>query len=338
MSEEALDAEVEAVMALGKVSNYKITAYLGKGACGYVFKGEQEGLGIPVAIKVLKSDFVVDDEKAARFVKEAQASANLIHPNIVRVYDFGLENDLVYYVMEYAPCGTLKDRLDKDFRLSEADAIDVGLDICKALIEAESKGIVHRDIKPDNIMLSENGSYKLVDLGLAKDLNNDVTRVGELTVKFSGLGTPAFMAPEQAVNAKGVDNRADIYSLGIVLYQAATGLLPFNSGNIRDLFRMHAEVIPLAPNMKNRSLSPAFSEIALRALSKLASQRYQTAREFYNALLYLKENPQRATQAATEREVLKTEKKARGPYLLVAALLLLVVLLLVILIVNIEKF
>lgn len=337
--EESLDKEAEAVIALGKVSNYKIIEYLGKGACGYVFKGEQEGLGIPVAIKVLKKDFITDDEKASRFVKEAQAAANLIHPNIVRVYDFGLEEELVYYVMEFAPKGTLKDRLAADFRLSEEETIDVGLDICRALIEAESKAVVHRDIKPDNIMVAEDGSYKLVDLGLAKDLNQDITRVGELTTKFSGLGTPAFMAPEQAVNAKGVDNRADIYSLGIVLYQAATGLLPFNSGDIRELFRMHAEVLPLAPNMKNRSLSPAFSEVVLRALSKLSSQRYQTAREFYQALEHLKKNPQTATNDLDETQnaqsVAKTPAKS---HLLILVLLLIVVILLAVILLNAEKF
>ena len=338
MPEESLDKEAEAVVARGKVSNYKIVDYLGKGACGYVFKGEQEGLGIPVAIKVLRQDFIDDNEKASRFVKEAQAAANLIHPNIVRVYDFGLEDDLVYYVMEFASKGTLKDRLANEFRLSEEESIDVGLDICKALIEAEAKAVVHRDIKPDNIMVAEDGSYKLVDLGLAKDLNQDVTRVGELTTKFSGLGTPAFMAPEQAVNAKGVDNRADIYSLGIVLYQASTGLLPFNSGDIRELFRMHAEVAPLSPNMKNRSLSPAFSELVLKALNKLASQRYQTAREFHKALEDLKNNPQQATNDLQEREVLGEKSQPPKLLFILLSLLFLVVILLIVLVLNVEKF
>ena len=338
MSDEGLDKEAEAVLNLGKISNYKITDYLGAGACGYVFKGEQEGLGIPVAIKVLKKDFMADEEKASRFVKEAQAAANLIHPNIVRVYDFGLEEELVYYVMEFAPKGTLKDRLENEFRLSEEETIEVGLDMCRALIEAESKAIVHRDIKPENIMLAEDGSYKLVDLGLAKDLNNDITRVGELTMKFSGLGTPAFMAPEQAVNAKGVDNRADIYSLGIVLYQTATGLLPFNSGDIRELFKMHAEVIPLAPNMKNRSLSPAFSEVVLRAMAKLSSQRYQTAREFYQALEHLKNNPQQSMHEAGEQVEEPAAELPKKSYLILLLLLLVVIILLAVLLLNAEKF
>ncbi|MFO0849074.1 MAG: protein kinase [Gemmataceae bacterium] len=192
---------------------------IGRGGMGVVYKARQPALDRVVAVKVLDADKAVRPELADRFVREARALARLQHPHVVTVYDVSVADGLVSIVMEYLPGGSLRDRL-RAGRLPPADALRLVPQLCAALQYAHDHGVVHRDIKPDNVLLDEAGNAKVADFGLAKLTAEPVTAVGE------HMGTARYMAPEQWANTATVDNRADIYSLGVLIYELLTGDLP----------------------------------------------------------------------------------------------------------------
>lgn len=272
----------------GKIGPYKIKRFLGRGGMGSVYKGIHPTLHLPVAVKTLLRKYASDASFKARFIHSAKICARLSHPNVVRVYDFGSEpGGLLYLVLEYIGGGTLFDILRHAGPLPPERVAKVGHAVCSALIEAEKFGIVHRDIKPDNIMIDAEGVYKLSDLGLAKmslpdtagNKRTNASADPAATSEFTSLGTPEYMAPEQFLDAKHCDIRADIYSLGVTLYQLSTGRLPFETHDKPELRRRHMEELPKVPSFWNEAIPGTLEYIIMRCLQKESSDRYQTPEE-----------------------------------------------------------
>lgn len=214
--------------SLGK---YKLVKRLGKGGMGEVFLGEDTKLGRKAAIKVLSKALAGREDFVARFYKEARAMARVTHDNAVSVYDVDQDQNIHYVAMEFIDGQSMQKWMDAKGTLSVGDAIHVTLRCAEALQFAHGQNLIHRDIKPDNIMLTSKGKVKVADFGLAKATDEDLS----MTASGTGLGTPYYMAPEQARNAKHVDNRADIYALGVTLYYFLTGKLPFTGGSTVDV-------------------------------------------------------------------------------------------------------
>ena len=201
-----------------RLPRFDIQEPLGRGALGTVYKATDSVLGRAVAIKLMKAN-PINPEFGARFLREAAVMAKLSHPNIVTVYDYGSEDDLHYLVMEWMEGGTLEDEGVGQRKLAAGRALTIFDQICDALQYAHQQGVVHRDVKPSNILLDRNGNAKLSDFGLVKGMLHDEFREASLTKSNMSVGTPLYMAPEQMKGSSKVDHRADIYSAGAVLYE-----------------------------------------------------------------------------------------------------------------------
>jgi serine/threonine-protein kinase len=252
---------------LGK---YRIESLLGSGGFAWVFKGHDPELEIPVAIKVLKPQFAGDQAVVDRFKREASTAAKLRHPNIIKIYAVGRENDAVYFVMDYLPSG-LATRLEATQSLPEDYVLRVGVDVARALGFAHREGVIHRDIKVDNILFDSHGNAIVADFGIARALSGYTNQTGTNMV----VGTPQYFAPEQA-RAKPLDGRADLYSLGVTLFRAATGRLPFEGEDWYEIARQHVEEPPPSPRSFNPALSPEFEAVVLQCMAKTPDERPAT--------------------------------------------------------------
>jgi serine/threonine-protein kinase len=266
------------------LGNYRVFETLGQGGMAKVYKAHQETLGRDVAIKVLPPWYAADRSFVERFNLEARLVARLSHPNIVTVHDANEQNGLLYIVMQLVDGGTLKDRLDQiqqEGRIMALDeVVSIFTQLADALAYAHAEGIIHRDIKPVNVLMDRSGRPILSDFGIAKVLastQDNLTRPG------AGVGTPEYMSPEQCQGG-AVDGRADIYALGIMLFEAQTGRTPFQGNNYPALAHSHIYEPPPRPSTINPTISPTIEYIILTALMKNPQQRYQTAREMANAL------------------------------------------------------
>lgn len=263
------------------VPDYDVLEQLGEGGMGVVCKGRHQATGRAVAIKFIAADLVDNFEVAQRFEQEYRIASKLDHPNIVQVLGFGRMPDVMYLIMEYVAGPSLGQHLESHGPLPEAEAIALITQLAQALDFAHQRWMIHRDVKPDNILLPENGPAKLTDFGLVKDLIGD----RHLTQPLSTLGTTHFMAPEQSYDAKRVDHRCDIYSLGATLYMALTGKKPFaNSRSIADMMQqmMQGNCTPA------RHLVPQLSEevdaTIRRAMNPDPAQRPASCAEFVQSL------------------------------------------------------
>jgi len=262
-------------------SNYEIVKELGRGGMGAVYLANDKRLDRQVAIKMLQVDSSLSTEISTeiiqRFQKEAKAIAKLNHPNIVSIYDIGEENNQYFMVIELLEGQALSNLIEKNEKLSLEKVVDIGIQICSALSYAHKNGIVHRDIKPANIMYSEDGIAKLTDFGIAQ-LGND-KQLG-LTQAGSILGSILYIPPEQLVDSRKVDNKADIYSLGVTLFQLFTGKLPFEGNSVAEVVTkiLNTE----APSMKDydETIPKALDRVILKAIKKDPAQRYQDVSEF----------------------------------------------------------
>ncbi|MBI5369082.1 MAG: protein kinase [Planctomycetes bacterium] len=265
---------------------YRVESRLGRGGMGTVYKAVQVSLNRIVALKILSPELVRDRNFISLFIQEARACASLNHPNIVQVYDVGKEEDIYFFSMEFLPGGSVQDILAKEKRLSVPRVIDVIHDAARGLEYAERKQLVHRDIKPDNLMIGEDGIIKIGDLGLAMSLKDRAK--DDSGVIF---GTPHFIAPEQFLG-KPVDHRADIYALGASLYRMLSGTTPYTGNNVREILlrKVREEPPPLAGAAPG--LPPRLIQICERMMQKDPEQRYQSA-----------------TQLLADLEVFKLEQK-----------------------------
>ena len=287
---------------LGK---YRIESLLGSGGFAWVFKGYDPELEIPVAIKVLKPQFAGDQAVVDRFKREASTAARLRHPNIIKIYAVGREKDAVYFVMDYLPSG-LATRLEASQTLPEDYVLRVGVDVARALGFAHREGVIHRDIKVDNILFDSHGNAVVADFGIARAVSGYTNQTGTNMV----VGTPQYFAPEQA-RAKALDGRADLYSLGVTLFRAATGRLPFEGEDWYEIARQHVEEPPPTPTSINPALSSEFEAIVLQCLAKLPDERPATGEmlaETIQQVLQMRRDP----SSANTLTVLKTPTSS-GP-------------------------
>ncbi len=268
----------------------KVEGLIGSGAMGYVFKATHSTLNIPVAIKVLRQEFSNIKNYSDRFIREAQTAAKLNHQNIIRVFDCGYENNMLYMIMEFVDGGSLADALEKRGTAFEPEkVVEIGTAVAQALVEAERFGIIHRDIKPANIMTTGDGVIKLADLGLAKQVRpisgkKDVT----LTMDIVAMGTPVYMPPEQAMDAKKCDIRADIYALGITMYHLLTGRPPFLAMEQEELFKQHMNETARPASELNPAAPPDLDKIIYKCIMKKPEERYQSPKELLEDLNLLK--------------------------------------------------
>ena len=266
-----------------EIGKYVIVKRIGKGGMGEVYLARHKTIGTFRALKVLSKDLMGDNAKfLERFIREAKLASDIRHPNVVGVMD--VETDpacgVPYIVMEYVDGGSLRNSLTVSKRLSEEQAVVIVEAVASALQAAEEHNIVHRDIKPDNIMFTKRGEVKLADLGIAKGdgKDNDLTKTNMM------IGTPAYLPPEQAQNAKGVDARADIYSLGATFYEMLTGETPFSGDStIEILHKLILNPVP-DPRKINPGVSAASAAIVMKMLAKDPKERFQSATELLDVM------------------------------------------------------
>ena len=264
---------------------YEIEKVIGIGGMAVVYKAKTLSDGREVAIKILKEEFLSNDEFCRRFKNESQAIALLNHKNIVKIYDVNNSGNLQYIVMEYIDGITLKEYIEQQGALSSKEAIHFTTQILQALQHAHDKGIVHRDIKPQNIMLKTNGEIKVMDFGIAR-LSRSETR----TMTDKAIGSVHYIAPEQA-KGSNTDARADIYSVGVMLYEMLTGQLPFEADNAVSVAVMQLQVDPKMPRSINPNIPEGLEEITIQAMQKDPGNRYQTAADMLMDLEDFKKNP-----------------------------------------------
>lgn len=262
------------------LGDFSIVQKLGQGGMGAVFKAKQLSLDRDVALKVLARHLVDNKEFVARFYREAQVMAKLEHPHIIHCYGVGEAHGLHYLAMEYVDGGSLQSWLDKLGRLSVGDALLVTIAAAEALDHAHELNLVHRDIKPDNVLITKRGVVKIADLGLAKPMGDDLS----LTQSGVGAGTPHYMAPEQMRNARDVDGRADIYALGAMLYVMLTGEKPFRGTSLVELIK-EKETGRFTPARRINPEVPERLDLMIdKMLAKNLTARYQKCHEIIQDL------------------------------------------------------
>src|SRR5215212_4603716 len=260
------------------LDRYEVGRLLGVGGMAEVFEGRDRLLARRVAIKVPLSQHAHDPDFAQRFRREAQAAASLSHPGVVAVYDTGSENGTHFIVMEYVDGRTLKDVIRDEAPLYPDRAAEICADVCAALAAAHARGLVHRDVKPANIMLMPDGRVKLMDLGIAR------VAAGETATQTATmLGTAQYLSPEQA-QGQAVDPRSDLYSLGCCLYEMLTGTVPFTGATPVAIAYRHVREDPTPPRQLNPDVPRPLEAITLKAMAKLPDNRYQTAAELHDDL------------------------------------------------------
>ena len=272
---------------IGKMldNRYEILEVIGQGGMAVVFKAKCHRLNRLVAIKVLKPELADDAEFRRRFHDESQAVAMLSHPNIVSVYDVSKGGGLEYIVMELIEGVTLKEYLQKKGRLTWQEAVFFAEQICRALIHAHSRGIIHQDIKPQNVIILRDGTAKLTDFGIASFATTQETRVVQ-----EAIGSVHYISPEQAKGSK-IDYRTDIYSLGVVMYEMFTGKLPFEGETALQIVMQHLNTVPLVPSELVPGIPKGLDEIVMHAMCANISRRYASAEELYTDLERVKGNP-----------------------------------------------
>ena len=260
------------------LGSYRIRKPLGKGGMGEVYLALHSKLNVLRAVKILPARYCSADKKfGERFLQEARMAIQLDHPNVIAVYDaeFDEKKDIYYSVMEYVDGGTVRNAIRSLGSYMERQALMIVLKVSEALIAAENANLVHRDIKPDNIMLTRNGVVKLADLGIAKtSFNNPNEQKKE---RNSLTGTPAYMSPEQTLDPNNVDIRADIYSLGVTLYEMLTGAKPYTGSETVDIVKKVMEAPVPDPRKRNPQISKSCSALVMRMMAKNKEDRHPNA-------------------------------------------------------------
>jgi serine/threonine protein kinase len=319
------DGEVPAVLG-----NYEIIRELGRGGMGTVYLARQLSLDRYVALKVMKKQWASNSAFLARFTREAYAAAQLVHHNIVQIYDIGEDQGINYFSMEYVDGQSLGDLLKKQGTFAPEVAAGYVLQAARGLKFAHDRGMIHRDIKPDNLLLNTQGVVKVADLGLVKTPGlvepapaalpptepvaggRPLVGLSNITQADQAMGTPAYMAPEQARNATDVDYRADIYALGCTLYVMVTGRPMFAGGSALEVMTRHATEPVVRPDVVVKSVPRALSDIILKMVAKRPADRYATTDEAIRALEDFLGLQGAKKLAASEEHVAKLEQSAKA--------------------------
>lgn len=294
------------------IGRYRIIKEIGRGSMGVVYQAEDPNLDLVVALKVLKQELLTDDPFVKRFISEAKALGRVDHPNIVRVFNVDRDGDTIYIAMEFIEGESLSSRMAEESFSPEAIA-EFGATVATALDSAHKKGIVHRDIKPSNIVFKADGSAKITDFGIAHiegPSRSQQTLAGEI------LGTPAYMSPEQ-VMSRPVDGRSDIFSLGIILYELATGTRPFSGEGITGIFAAITGEEPPEAVTKNPNIPKTLSHVIMTCLRKDPAKRYADGLELAKSL----RDSVRAAEPRDEKRGKRTWKAFLPAVLLGVALL-----------------
>src|SRR5215472_7695376 len=260
-------------MSLQTVGRYEIIGELGRGAMGVVYKAKDPTIGRTVALKTMRLDThgLDSGELLRRFQNEARAAGLLNHPNIVTIYDAGEQDGMFYIAMEFIEGTTLQGLLAEKHLLASEEAVQVAREIAKGLDYAHSNGIVHRDVKPANIMITAQGAVKIMDFGIAK-AGGSMTSTGQV------LGTPNYMSPEQ-VKGRPLDGRSDLFSLGVLLYEMLTGEKPFIGQNVTTIIYKIVNESPIGPRDLDVTVHAGLSNIVIKLLAKSPDDRYQSGAE-----------------------------------------------------------
>ncbi len=285
---------------------YEILERLGGGGMAVVFKARDTRLGRPVSIKVLRDQYTMDADFLSRFRREAQAVASLSHPNIVSIHDVGQDGDVHYLVMEYVEGETLKEKIARERPLPPAVAVDITLQILEALEHAHQRRVIHRDIKPHNIMITPDGQVKVTDFGVARADGGTIVHTGSI------VGSAHYFSPEQARGGH-VDARSDLYSLGVVLFEMLSGRLPFDGENPLSVALKHVQEQPPSARALQPSVPPALDRIVSRALAKDPARRYASVAEFRADLRAWQRTDPAGILPAAAAEAAGTREDAGGP-------------------------
>jgi predicted Ser/Thr protein kinase len=266
-------------MPVERIGRYQITGEIGKGAMGLVYKATDPNIGRTVALKTMRLDVhgMESEEMLRRFRNEARAAGLLNHPNIVTIYDAGEQEGIFYIAMEFIEGRTLQEILKVERVLNPDKTADIIRQVCAGLDYAHARGIVHRDVKPANIMVQAGGTAKIMDFGIAKSAGTGITSTGQV------MGTPNYMSPEQ-VKGRPVDGRSDLFSVGVILYECLTGERPFAGENVTTIIYKLVNENPPAPSDLDVTVPPAISAVVMRALAKTPETRFQSGTDLAWAL------------------------------------------------------
>jgi serine/threonine-protein kinase len=266
-------------------NRYQLDETLGSGGMAVVYRARDTTLERTVAIKVLRKDYSSNPEFRERFHQEAKAAANLAHPNIVTIHDFGLDAEhRLFIVMEYVPGTDLKNLMRRRGRYSIDETISLMVQACAGVGYAHRAGLVHCDIKPQNMLITPDQRLKVVDFGIARALASIHPDEQSEVV----WGSPQYFSPEQAAG-KAPSPASDVYSLGVVMYEMLTGQLPFDASSSNELTRLHRQEMPTAPRTLNPKIPPALEQVMLKVLAKEPSTRYRTADQLGRILISFRE-------------------------------------------------
>ena len=260
-------------------NRYTIIKRLGSGGMAHVYLAKHLTLQRMLVIKVLHKALAADEEMRVRFRREAEAAAGLVHPHVCGIVDMGAAESVEYLAMPYYAGGSLADRLGRQKTVSPTAAASIAVQVASALDYAHRHGIVHRDIKPDNILFDEDGNVALTDFGIATARFH-----GRLTVVGRAMGTPHYMSPEQAMG-KLVDGRSDLYAVGLLLYEMLLGHPPFDGEDSYAVGYKHVHEVPVAPDQVNKVIPAVLSAIVMKCLAKQAVDRYDRGFELADALV-----------------------------------------------------
>ena len=266
-------------LRLATGNRYRIVKKLGSGGMAHVYYAEHDALGKPLVVKVLHASLAREAEMRERFRREAEAASRLNHPYICPIDDYGESGQTIYLVMPYMSGGSLAGRLMATRTIAAEKAAAACAQVSVALDYAHRRGVVHRDIKPDNVLFDEDGNARLTDFGIATARFH-----GRLTAGGRAMGTPHYMSPEQAMG-KLVDGRSDLYGVGVMLYECVVGFPPFDGADAYSVGYKHVHEAPVAPDTVNSSVPSALAAIIMRCLSKNPDDRHQRGHDLADALL-----------------------------------------------------
>jgi serine/threonine protein kinase len=307
VTDDQTSLEQRVVAALG--AQYEIECEIGRGGMSVVYRARDRRLDRLVAVKALPPELAYDPAIRTRFTREAQTSAQLAHPHIVPIYDVGERDGIAYFVMSLVRGGSLADLLAREPRLPIARVRTILVELADALAFAHLRGVIHRDVKPDNVLIDgDSGRSMVTDFGIARAIEAGT----RLTVTGNAVGTPTYMSPEQAMGERELDGRSDIYSLGVLGYQMLTGRVPFEAGNSMALLLKHVSETPRPISELRPDVPPALRDVIERAMLKQPADRWPTATSMRDALRSGETSPSSSWRVEQREPVRYTTPRPRG--------------------------